>query len=175
MALDNSVKNLIGNLFRIDNNLELFAPGYLGSKKTTEDNLPWLGLKNLNRIVYFATTFNYFFFETMIADITIAMDAKKKEPIIIEVRDNFTNLIELEKLGFLQSKVENIPASQMLLLKDLYKFMFTKYEKFNTLFENDPNIKMLAKHSGSLSAPVFLEEKEVYDYYEKAAKQIFGK
>ncbi|QHX36621.1 hypothetical protein [Spiroplasma sp. BIUS-1] len=175
MALDNSVKNLIGNLFRIDKNLEVFAPGYIDLKKVTEDNLPWLGLKNLNRVVYFATTFNYFFFETMIADITIALDAKKKEPIIIEVRDNFTNLIELEKLGFLQSKVENIPPSQMMLLRDIYKFIYTKYDKFNALFENDPNIKLLAKHSGNLSAPIFLEDKEVYEYYEKAAKQIFGK
>ncbi|AGR42077.1 hypothetical protein [Spiroplasma diminutum] len=175
MGLDNSVKNLIGNLFRIDSNLAFFAPGYLSSKKVTEENLPWLGLKNLNRIVYFATTFNYFFFETMIADITIALDSKQKEPIIIEVKDNFKNLIELEKLGFLQSKIENIPAAQMMLLKDLYKFMSTKYDKFNSLFENDPNIKILANHSGNLSSPVFLENSEVYNYYEKAAKQIFGK
>ncbi|QGS51899.1 hypothetical protein [Spiroplasma tabanidicola] len=173
MHLSESVKNLVGNLFRMDLNLDFFAPGYIGSKKTEEDNIPWLGLKNLNRVVYLATTFNYYFFENMIADVSLAIDAKGKEPIIVEVKDSFVELIELEKLGFLQSRVQSLSTPQMFILKDIYKFMIDKYAKFNEFFENDPNIKILAKHQGPLSAPLFLNSREVVDYYEKGAKIIF--
>ncbi|AHI52834.1 hypothetical protein [Spiroplasma culicicola] len=174
MSVNDSVKDLIGNFFRMDTNLEYFAPGYIGTKKITEDKIPWLGLRNLNRAIYLATTFNFYFFETMIADISIAMDAKGVEPIVIEARDNFTKFIELEKLGFLQSRVQVLPGPQMLVLKDIYKFMTNNFNKFNDFFENDPNIKLLAQHQGALSAPLFLEDDEVYEYYEKGAKLIFA-
>ncbi|QBQ07660.1 hypothetical protein SGLAD_v1c04610 [Spiroplasma gladiatoris] len=173
MSINESIKNLIGNLFRLDVNLEYFAPGYIGAKKISEENIPWLGLKNLNRVVYLATTFNYYFFENMIADVSLAIDAKGKEPIIVEVKDSFLELIELEKLGFLQSRVKSLGTTQMFILKDIYKFMTEKYSKFNNFFENDPNIKKLAKHNGHLSAPLFLESSEVNAYYEKGAKLIF--
>ncbi|QEH61793.1 hypothetical protein SCHIN_v1c05960 [Spiroplasma chinense] len=174
MNLNDSVKDLIGNFFKMDSNLEFFAPGYISSIKVTEDNIPWLGLKNLNRALYLATTFNFYFFETMIADISFSMDVSGKEPIILEARDNFTRLIELEKLGFLQARVGVLPAPQMLILKEIYKFMTKSYDKFNKFFENDPNIAKLAAHEGPLSAPLFLENQEVYQYYDKGAKMIFA-
>lgn len=175
MKSNQELLNITGMFLKHDIGLEFFAPGFVNATAAEKDLVPWLGMQNLNRCVYMAITFYFFFYSEMLADVTIGFNAKKTEAIIVELKDDFLEIISEARRGTLAAKITPVATTKALLIKDLFEFASTKTAKFNEIYENDPNIKMLAKNDGTISQPLIMTDKEVYDYYAKNVKVIFNR
>lgn len=175
MNKNQELRNIVGNYLKMDVGLELFAPGFVNANKSEESLIPWVGLQNLNRIIYITMTFYYFFYNEMICELTVALNEDKTEPIILEVKDDFLDIITLEKKGLLEGRLTPFSSTKMFIMKDIFKFLKSKPAKFNEFVENDPNVKLLAEIDGAISEPVILTDKDVYDYYDKWAKIVFSR
>ncbi|KAJ3619191.1 hypothetical protein Zmor_008728 [Zophobas morio] len=111
----------------------------------------------------------------MIAEVSIGFNDKKTEAIILEVKDDFVEMISDARSGAIAAKITPMASTKTLMIKELFEFVSSKPAKFNEIYENDPNIKALASIEGTIAQPLIMTNKEVYDYYAKNVKVVFGK
>jgi hypothetical protein len=175
MKSNRELLNVVATFFKHDTGLEFFAPGFVNATAAEKDLIPWMGMQNLNRCVYLALTFYFFFYNEMIAEVSIGFNDKKTEAIILEIKDDFVEMITDARSGVINSKITPMASTKTLMIKELFEFVSSKPGKFNEIYENDPNIKALASIEGTIAQPLIMTNKEVYDYYAKNVKVVFGK